>query len=55
MALAMIMTGNIIVGILGFGVFASYFPIVIYNIFPIYAGSFSPPIPGIRQIMFIII
>ena len=32
MALAMIMTGNIIVGILGFGVFASYFPIVIYII-----------------------
>ena len=46
MALAMIMTGNIIVGILGFGVFASYFPIVIYNIFPIYAGSFFATYSG---------
>ena len=46
MALAMIMTGNIIVGILGFGVFASYFPIVIYNIFPLYAGSFFSTYSG---------
>ena len=46
MALAMIMTGNIIVGILGFGVFASYFPIVIYNIFPLYAGSFFATYSG---------
>lgn len=46
MALAMIMTGNIIVGILGFGVFASYFPIVLYNIFPLYAGSFFSTYSG---------
>ena len=46
MALAMIMTGNIIVGVLGFGVFASYFPIVIYNIFPLYAGSFFSTYSG---------
>ena len=46
MAQGMIMTGNIIVGILGFGVFASYFPIVIYNIFPIYAGSFFATYSG---------
>ena len=46
MALAMIMTGNIIVGVLGFGVFATYFPIVIYNIFPLYAGSFFSTYSG---------
>ena len=46
MGLAMIMTGNIIVGVLGFGVFASYFPIVIYNIFPLYAGSFFSTYSG---------
>ena len=32
--------------ILGFGVFASYFPIVIYNIFPLYAGSFFSTYSG---------
>ena len=46
MALAMIMTGNIIVGVLGFGVFATYFPIVLYNIFPLYAGSFFSTYSG---------
>lgn len=46
MALAMIMTGNIIVGVLGFGVFASYFPIVLYNIFPLYANSFFSTYSG---------
>lgn len=46
MALAMIMTGNIIVGILGFGVFATYFPGVIYNIFPLYANSFFSTYSG---------
>lgn len=46
MALAMIMTGNIIVGALGFGVFASYFPIVLYNIFPLYANSFFSTYSG---------
>lgn len=46
MALAMIMTGNIIVGVLGFGVFASYFPIVLYNIFPLYAEPFFSTYSG---------
>ena len=46
MALAMIMTGNIIVGVLGFGVFATYFPIVLYNIFPMYANSFFKTYSG---------
>lgn len=46
MALAMIMTGNIIVGVLGFGVFATYFPIILYNIFPLYAGSFFSTYSG---------
>lgn len=46
MALAMIMTGNIIVGVLGFGVFATYFPIVLYNIFPLYANSFFKTYSG---------
>lgn len=40
MTLAMIMTGNIIVGMLGFGVFASYFPLVLYMLYPLYAGTF---------------
>ncbi len=40
MALAMIMTGHIIVGLLGFGVFATYFPLVIKNIFPYFAEIF---------------
>lgn len=40
MALAMIMTGNSIVGLLGYGVFSFYFPVVLYGIFPCYADIF---------------
>lgn len=39
-ALAMIMTGNMIVGILGFCVFAGYVPVLLKNIFPCLAGAF---------------
>lgn len=39
-ALAMIMTGNLIVGLLGFGVFAGYAPVLVKNIFPCLAGVF---------------
>lgn len=40
MALAMIMTGNTFVGVLGFGVFASYAPIVIRYLYPELAEKF---------------
>lgn len=39
-ALAMIMTGNLIVGLLGFCVFAGYAPILLKNIFPCLANVF---------------
>ena len=39
-ALAMIMTGNLIVGLLGFCVFAGYAPILVKNIFPCLANVF---------------
>lgn len=39
-ALAMIMTGNLIVGVLGFGVFTGYAPILVKNIFPCLASVF---------------
>ena len=39
-ALAMIMTGHTIVALLGFGLFASYIPLIISNLFPLYANNF---------------
>lgn len=39
-ALAMIMTGNLSVGLLGFSVFAGYAPVLIKNIFPCLADVF---------------
>jgi hypothetical protein len=40
MALAMIMTGNTFTGVLGYLVFASYFPLMIGNMYPYLAQSF---------------
>lgn len=40
MVLAMIMTGNLIVGILGFGVFAVYFPVIVRSLYPFLATAF---------------
>lgn len=40
MSLAMIMTGNTFIGILGFGVFAGYFPVMLYYLYPSLAATF---------------
>ena len=38
--LAMVMTGHSIIAFLGFGIFASYIPLIIGNLIPVYAGTF---------------
>lgn len=40
MALAVFLTGNVLTALLGFGVLAAYFPLLIRNIYPEFAGIF---------------
>lgn len=39
-ALAMIMTGHSMIALLGFGLFYSYIPLILCNLFPVYASRF---------------
>lgn len=39
-ALAMVMTGHSIIAFLGFGVFASYVPLILVNLIPVYSARF---------------
>ena len=39
-ALTMVMTGHSIIAFLGFGIFASYIPLIIGYLFPVYANTF---------------
>lgn len=40
MALVMLITGNTFTAFLGFGVLASYFPVLVRNLYPVLAGTF---------------
>lgn len=48
-ALAMLMTGHLAVGLLGFGVFAAYAPAVLRGIYPFYGEAFFDTYAGMGQ------